>query len=148
VINARAGTLIARLPEPVFDFVAVNFFTNYRRWSPQVQCLEILSAGPIGVGSMARQVRVDHGRHTDTTFTVVTFEHPYHLEFAERGNRYRISYRLEPVGEHTHLTFAIELTRLDLLLRPFAKLIHAAVQEGAEQVVLSIKELVELEVPA
>ena len=147
MVNASADTLIERPLVLVFDFVAVNFFENYRRWSPEVQRLEVLSPGPIRVGTSARQVRVDHGRKTDTTFQVVAFEHPRRLEFAERGHRYRISYRLAPVGDHTRLTFAIELARLGLLLRPFTKLIHEAVQDGAERVVHNLKGLIELEVP-
>ena len=147
MVSASADTLIERPPEPVFDFVALNFFKNYQRWSPEVQQLEVLSPGPIGLGSAARQVRVDEGRQTDTTFEVVAFDQPNRLEFLERGNRYRISYRLEPVGGHTQLTFAIELIRLDLLMRPFAKLIRAAIQDGAERVVCNIKGLVEQEVP-
>ncbi|HYN76351.1 MAG TPA: SRPBCC family protein [Lamprocystis sp. (in: g-proteobacteria)] len=148
VLNASAKTLIERPPGPVFDFVAVKFFENYRRWSPEVQVLDVLSSGPIRVGAMARQVRVDHGRQTDTTFKVIAFEHANRLEFAERGNRYRICYQFALVGGHTQLTFAIELARLDLLLRPFTKLIRAAVQDGAERVVDNIKGLVEHEVPA
>lgn len=147
MVSASASTLIARPPEPVFDFVAVNFFSNYRRWSPEVQRLDVLSPGPIGVGSMARQVRVDHGRHTDSTFKVVAFEQPTVLEFAEHGNQYRICYRLDPLGAQTRLTFAFELIRLGILLRPLEKLIRAAVQESAERVVSNIKALVELEVP-
>jgi hypothetical protein len=147
VVNANASTLIARSPESVFDFVAVRFYDNYPRWSPEVQCLEVLSPGPIAVGSMARQVRVDQGRQTDSTFTVVAFEQPSRLEFADCGNQYRVGYRLEPLAGQTQLTFGIELIRLGLALRPFKKLIRAAMQDSAEQMVRNIKALLEMEVP-
>ena len=126
MVNASANTLIERPPALVFDFVAVNFFENYRRWSPEVQHLEVLSAGPIRVGTSARQVRVDHGRKTDTTFKVVAFEHPRRLEFAERGHRYRISYRLAPAGDHTRLTFAVEVDPAG----PLAASLHQAHSRG------------------
>jgi hypothetical protein len=53
---------------------------------------------------------------------------------------------LEALGERTRLSFAFELRQLDLYMRPFEKLIRAAVQEGAERVVRNIKGLVEREV--
>jgi len=155
VISARAEILIERPAEPVFAFVVLDFFTNYPRWSPEVECLEVLSSGPICVGSAARQVRLDQGRRTDTTFEVVTLESPLCLEFLEVTNRYRIRYTLdpvvpEPVGPgpvalHTLLTFSVTLKPLSLMMRPFANLIRTAVQEGAERTVESIKELVEQE---
>ena len=157
MISARADILIQRPAEPVFTFVALDFFKNYQRWSPEVECLDLLSPGPIGVGSTARQVRVDQGRRTDTTFKIITLEPPQCLEFLELGERYRIRYVLEPVPlevdgsdpgpAHTRLIFSLELKRLSLIMRPFETLIRTAVQEGAERVVASIKELVELEVP-
>jgi hypothetical protein len=157
VISACADILIERPAEPVFSFVVLDFFKNYQRWSPEVECLELLSPGPVCVGSTGRQVRVDQGRRTDTTFTIVTLEPLQCLEFLELGERYRIRYALEPVPleadgvaapAHTRLILSLELKRLSLFMRPFETLIRTAVQEGAERMVESIKGLVELEVPA
>ncbi len=154
MISAHASILIERPVEPVFAFVVLDFFANYRRWSPEIEHLEVLDPGPIRLGSAARQVRVDHGRRTDTTFHVIALEPLQHLAFEELGKqRYRIRYAFEPVGgtadralqaaPHTLLNFACELKPLGLLLRPFEPLIRAAIQEGAEQAVRRIKGLVE-----
>lgn len=145
MVKARASILIATEPQGVFDFVAVDFERNYRRWSPEVQQLELLTPGPLKVGSSARQVRLDRGRRSDTTFRVVVLEPPKRVGFAEKSNRFRIEYLMEPVGERTRLIFSFELTRLELYMRPFEKLIRVAVQEGAERVVRNIKGLVERE---
>jgi hypothetical protein len=153
MVKARASILIERAPEAIFGFIADDFAHNYRRWSPEVQRLEILTPGPLRVGTRARQVRVDQGRRTDTTFRVVTLEAPRQLCFVETRDRFRIEYLLDPVGHDpdggpTRLTFHFQLTRLELYMRPFEKLIHSAVQEGATRVVRNIKGLVEAEVPA
>jgi hypothetical protein len=129
----------------VYGFVARDFFANYPRWSPEVRRLDVLTPGPVRVGSRARQVRVDQGRQSESTFRVTAIEEPLHLDFAEGSNLFRISYRLTPVGAHTRLTFAFELTRLEFFMRPFEKLIRVAVQDGAERVVRNIKGLVERE---
>jgi hypothetical protein len=143
VVKARADILIERSPEHVFAYVARDFFLNYPRWSPEVKRIEVLTAGPLRVGSRARQVRTDQGRESESTFRVTALDAPTRIEFAETTNLFRISYRLAPVDGHTRLVFDFELTRLEFYMRPFEKLIRVTVQEGAERVVRNIKGLVE-----
>ncbi len=145
MVNAQASTLIPIPPAQVFDFVAVNFEHNYPRWSPEVRQLEMLTPGPLRLGSRARQVRVDQGRQSNSTFTVTAFEPPSRVAFAEASDQFRILYQIDPVGEKTHLTFTFDLRRIELYMRPFEKLIRVAIQDGAERVVRNIKGLVERE---
>lgn len=145
MVKAQASILIATLPQQVFSFVVVDFERNYRRWSPEVKRLELLTPGPLQVGSRARQVRVDQGRTSETVFRVTVLEPPNGVGFAESTNQFRIDYRMEPEGDQTRLTFVFELTRLDFFMRPFEKLIRVAVQEGAQRTVRNIKGLLELE---
>jgi hypothetical protein len=145
MVKASAEILIGRHPEQVFGFVAQDFFVNYPRWSPEVKRLQVLTPGPIRVGSRAHQVRVDRGRRTESTFRVTSLESPIRVEFAERTDLYRIAYRLVPAGGRTRLTFDFELRRLELYMRPFERLIRMAVQDGTERVVRNIKCLVERE---
>lgn len=147
MVSARASILIARPAEQVFDFVALDFYKNYPRWSPEVRRLDALTPGPIRVGSLARQVRVDHGRRTESTFRVTALEHAMRVEFLETRDRFRIGYWLDPAGDNTRLTLAFELSRLDLHLRPFVRLIGSLVRDGAERAVRNIKDLVEGETP-
>lgn len=147
MVNARASILIARPPETVFRFVAWEFFDNYRRWSPEVRRLDILTPGPIRVGSLARQVRIDHGRRSESTFRVATLDDPRQIAFVETRERFRLGYTLEPAAERTQLTLDFELVRLELHLRPFVGLIRSVVRDGAWQAVERIKTLVEAETP-
>jgi hypothetical protein len=147
MVRAQASILVSKPTEAVFDFVALDFYKNYRRWSPEVQRLEILSEGPIRVGSVARQVRVDYGRRTESTFRVMVLENPRRLEFLETRNRFRIGYLMDPASEGTRLTLTFELTRLELHLRPLVRLIRSVAQDGASRAVSSIKGLVEAETP-
>jgi hypothetical protein len=147
MVSAQASVLIACPPEPVFDFVALNFYKNYRRWSPEVQRLDTLTPGPIRVGSLARQVRVDHGRRSESTFRVTVLDDPRRVEFVETRERFRIGYSLDPTASQTRLTLDFDLMRLELHLRPFTGLIRSLVQDGAERAVHNIKGLVEGESP-
>ena len=147
MVKAQASTLIARPPEQVFTFIAVDFLKNYRRWSPEVIYLESKSTGPIRVGTTCRQVRIDQGRRTESTFRVSRFEPEKRVDFEGTSNPFRVSYQLDPAAEKTRLTFTFELSRLELFMRPFEKLIRIAMAEGAERVVRNIKRLIETEIP-
>jgi hypothetical protein len=146
MVRAEAGALVAAPAPRVYAFVAEDFARNYRRWSPEVQHLELLTPGPLRVGTQARQVRVDQGRRSDYRFQVIALDPPSRVAFAEVSDLFRIDYRMAPVGEQTRLTFAFELRRLELYMRPFEKLIRLAAQDGAARVVRNIKALVEGEV--
>ncbi len=147
MVRGKASTLIARPAEEVFNFIAVDFFKNYQRWSPEVVSLEPKSQGPVRVGTTCRQVRIDQGRRTESTFRVSRFEPGKRVEFEGTSNPFRVSYQLDPTAAKTSLTFTFELSRLELFMRPFEKLIRIAMAEGAERVVRNIKRLIETEIP-
>lgn len=153
MVKAQASVLIERPAEAIFGFIANDFASNYRRWSPEVQRLQILTPGPLRVGTRARQVRVDQGRRSETTFRVSVLEPPRRVCFVETRDQFRIDYVVAAMGgksngDVTRLTFGFQLTRIELYMRPFEKLIRSAIQEGATCTVGNIKRLVEAEVPA
>ena len=143
MVRAQARTLIAEPTEQVFNFIAVDFVENYKRWSPEVVSLEPKSRGPVKVGSTYRQVRIDQGRRTESTFRVSRFEPGKQVEFEGTSNPFRVSYELHPIADKTRLIFTFELSRLELFMRPFEKLLRIALQEGAERVVFNIRHLIE-----
>ncbi len=97
---------------------------------------------------MCRQIRIDQGRRTESSFRVSAFEPGKRVAFAGTSNPFRVSYHLEPVADKTRLRFTFELSRLELFMRPFEKLIRMAMQDGAEKVVRNIKTLIETETSA
>ena len=147
MVRGKATTLIAEPAEQVFNFIAVDFFKNYQRWSPEVVSLEPKSQGPLRLGTTCRQVRIDQGRRTESTFRVSRFEPQKRVDFEGTSNPFRVSYQLTPTAEKTRLTFTFELSRLEFFMRPFEKLIRIAMAEGAESVVRNIKRLIETEIP-
>lgn len=147
MINGRSRIEIERPVATVYEFVVVRFFENYPRWSPEVRQLRAISNGPVGIGTRGRQVRVDHGRRSETTFEVTRLEPERAVDFdGDRQARFAIRYRFEPNGPDScilHLDF--ELKKLDLFMRPFEKLIRHAIQDGTDQTVRNIKALIERE---
>ena len=146
MIRAQATTLVRSPADRVFEFIAVDFFKNYRRWSPEVISLKPMSKGPVQLGTTARQIRIDQGRRTDATFKVCAFETAKRVDFRGLSDPFYISYRLESIADKTRLTFEFQLSRLEFFMLPFEKLIRVAAQEGAERVVRNIKGLIETEI--
>ena len=147
MVQTRASAEIARPVATVFEFVAVEFFGNYPRWSPEVRELEPLDGKTVAAGIRARQVRVDRGRRSETVFRITDVE-PRRRMRCEGIDRpaFAIEYEFDPLGPaHCRLDFTFELRRLEMYMRPFERLIRRAVQEGSETTVANIKHLIEHE---
>lgn len=145
-VVGKASSVIRQSDEYVFNFIGIDLLVNYPRWSPEVRELEQLTEGPFGLGTLCRQVRVDQGNRSESTFKVVIFEPYAQIRFDGVSNPFRCDYLLEPNdATSTQVTFTFELLSLELHMRPFEKLIRIAVQDGAERTVRNIKRLIEAE---
>ncbi|SDH21719.1 SRPBCC family protein [Nitrosomonas sp. Nm132] len=145
-VVGKASTVIRESEESVFNFIGTDLLANYPRWSPEVRELEKLTDGPLGLGTLCRQIRIDQGNRSESTFKVVIFEPCMRIRFDGVSNPFRCDYVLESADPAvTQITFTFELLSLELHMRPFEKLIRIAVQDGAERTVRNIKRLIEAE---
>ena len=144
-VVATANIVIDCPPEHVFSYLGEGFFENYPKWSPEVVELESVTPGPVGLGTIARQVRIDQGRRTETTFKIDVYEPGKRLVFAGVADPFRCSYELRCIdnGKSSELTFTFELLEIQMFMRPFEKLIRVVVQEGAQRTVRNLKRLTE-----
>jgi hypothetical protein len=140
------GSIVINQPvDKVFNFIAVDFFENYPRWSPEVQELELLSKPPLQLNSLVRQVRIDNGQRSESTFKITTYNVGQKLVFEGVSNAYRCTYDFASTNPtaNTQVTFTFELLKLEMFMLPFEKLISIAVQEGAKRTVRNLKNLIE-----
>lgn len=146
-VVGRAGIAIKSTPGTIFDFIGVNFFANYPRWSPEVVELEKLSRGHIAVGTLGRQVRVDQKRRLESKFQVTRFDVGRCVVFEGVPDPFRCTFDIRTVDEDdkARLTFMFEGLELRPYMRPFEKLIRHVVQEGAVRTARNIKHLVEFQ---
>ncbi len=147
MVQAEVSAEIERPVATVFEFVAIEFFDNYPRWSPEVRELEPLDGNAVHAGMRARQVRVDRGRRSETVFRVTDLEPYRRVRFAGIDRpAFAIEYAFEPLGPmRCRLDFTFELRRLEMYMRPFERLIRRAVREGSENAVANIKQMIERE---
>ena len=145
-VVGKASAVVRKPVEDVFQFIGEEFFDNYPKWSPEVVELKPLSQGPLTVGTMVRQVRVDLGHRSESTFKVTDFQPNRRIAFSGVSNAYRCAYELENAATPTPATrvaFTFEFPELELFMKPFEKLIRIAVQDGAERTVSNLKGLLE-----
>ncbi len=144
-VTGKAVTSIQQPCEHIFSFVGTNFLINYPKWSSEVVELEALTKGPVGIGSMVRQVRIDQGNRSESIFKVTVFQTAKRICFEGVSNPYRCDYVLQSNDSLSTVTFTFELLSLELYMRPFEKLIRIAVQDGTERTVKNIKQLLEVD---
>ena len=121
MIQSQASILVKVPPQQVYDFVVVGFTRNYRRWSPEVQRLDLLTPGPLRVGSRARQVRVDQGRRSDNTFRVVALEPPTKVRFNESSDKFRTEYRMDSCRRRDTSDLCLRIKALGAVHAAFRK---------------------------
>lgn len=142
-VGGVARTVISQPCDCAFNFVARDFFANYQRWCPQVVELEPNGNVPVRAGMTARQVTMERGIRSESTFEVVAVERPRLLALEGISEPFSSSYEFESESRGTALTFTFELREIELSMRPFVKLIRAALQDGAEQIVENVRALLE-----
>ncbi|ABA58606.1 hypothetical protein Noc_2146 [Nitrosococcus oceani ATCC 19707] len=147
MIKVQSSILIDCPVDDAFRYVSADFFENYPKWSPEVMELEKITSGPVRMGTMARQVRIDKGRRTESIFQVTEYQPLQRIGFESSSNfHYRALYDFEPVNEATRIHFTFEL-KLEFFMRPFENVIASSVKAGSKSVVYSLKQLLEAEKP-
>ncbi len=143
-VIGKASTIVKIPSNRLFNFIGTDLMINYPRWSPEVKELEKLTDGPIKLGTVCRQVRIDQGNRSESTFKVKAFDEGARVCFEGVSNPYRCDYVIESINpSDSKITFIFELLSLDLHVRPFEKLVRIAVQDGTERTVHNIKKLIE-----
>lgn len=127
----------------VFCFVGKNFFDNYPKWALEVSDFKPLTGNEIFVGAKAQQTRNDQGQKVESVFEVSEYETPQKVTLTGVDTPFRNTYLFSSAGnqDFTELEFSFELLELELFMRPFEKLIRTAIEEGAENTVENIKNL-------
>ena len=143
-IMGEASVEIDKPITDVFSYVGEHFFDNYPKWAVEVIEFEPLDGEKTFVGAKAKQVRIDNEVKIESVFEITEFL-PYDtLILQGLSEPYKQSYLLESDDRKTptRLTFRFELLELEVFMRPFQKLIRLAIEDGAENTVENIKNLI------
>lgn len=143
--KGEASIEINQPPKQVFQFVAVDFLWNYPRWTPEIESVDSISDGPMQVGYQIRQHRTDADREKETILTVTDLQPLTSFSYQGQPEPHKCDYLFNEttVNSTTKLTFRFRLDDVEIVIRPFIKLIRSAVQERVDQTVGNIKKLIE-----
>jgi len=141
LLHSHHSTVIRRSVEDVYQFVAIDFFRNYQKWSPEVSELEQITTGAMRVGVTGRQVRYDRGYRSEATFRVTRMTPLRELRFASLTKpEFDVCYRFEPTDTDTRISFEFKL-RLPLFMLPLRERVAETVEQGGGRVVSNIRRL-------
>jgi hypothetical protein len=143
-IAGEASIEINKSIEDVFSYVGEHFYVNYPKWAVEVVEFEPLDGKKVFVGSKAKQIREDQGSKVESIFEITDYKPSIKLIFKGLTEPYSHSYLLESSekNQSTRLTFRFELSEIEVFMRPFQKLIRSSIEEGAENTVENIKNLI------
>ncbi|MCP5242740.1 MAG: SRPBCC family protein [Burkholderiales bacterium] len=146
-VRGSASIVVKCSASELFQYIGEDLFQNYPKWSPEVKELEQITPGPVQLGTIGRQVRVDQGRRSESRFKISDFTAGERLTFVGMSDPYRCSYELQVMDAETatKLTFTFELLELLAIMRPLEGLVRAAIKDGVGRTVQNIKRLVETE---
>jgi hypothetical protein len=147
-VSGEASIVIKANSKDTFNFIAENFFLNYRKWAPEVIELEALDGDKVFLGAKGRQVREDNDSLVESVFEIT--EYSPHSKFSIQGlsTPYKQTYQInseEGLDDKTNLTFKFDLLEIEIFMRPFEKLIRVAIEEGAENTVEKIRDLLSVQ---
>lgn len=144
-VSGEASIVIKANSKEVFRFIAENFFLNYQKWAPEIVELEPLASEKVFIGAKGRQIREDNDALIESIFEITEYS-PYSLFVMQgMGLPYKQTYLIEDEqnGAKAKLIFKFDLLEIEIFMRPFEKLIRVAIEEGAENTVEKISNLIE-----
>jgi uncharacterized protein YndB with AHSA1/START domain len=131
--------MIGRPIEEVFGFL--SDFENVPRWNDAIVETHKVSEGPVGVGTIYRQVRSVPSR-SEEHFEVTAYDPPRQLELRGQLGPFpsRLAYALDAIPEGTRVTNTVELE----LRGPGRLLGRVAVPRVRAAVAANLQKLTEL----
>lgn len=117
---------------------------NTPKWQTGLLESRLTSAGPIGVGSTIRDVRVFMGRQAASTVQVIVYEpnKEFTLKVESSEIRFKTRHLYESTGDGTQVTFIAEGTPKGFF-KHVARLIARKMQQQFESDFLKLKHVLE-----
>jgi carbon monoxide dehydrogenase subunit G len=108
-----------------------------------IQKLEVLTDGPVGVGTRWRETRVMFKREATEEMEITAFDPPngYDVGAESHGCRYHSEFRLTPEGEGTKLTWRFEATPQTLPAKVMGFLFKGMMKSVAKECLKDLEDI-------
>jgi hypothetical protein len=108
-MRIEASIDIAAPPTAVFAHVAD--IMNWPKNIDAIEHIEVLTAGPIGMGTRFRETRLMHGRKVRTELAIDAFDPPLRMRMVAQvhGSRYVMTHSVAALARGSRLTLLCEV---------------------------------------
>lgn len=108
-----------------------------------IKKIEMLTNGPVGVGTRFRETRVMFGKEATETMEVASFDPPngYTLGCESCGCRYRSEFRLTPRGGGTDVEMTFEAVPLTFLAKIMGVLMRPMLSMCKKQIFQDLQDI-------
>lgn len=132
---------VAAPPEAVFD--RASDFARTPEYVSAITHVEVLTDGPVGVGTRFRETRKVFGKEASEVMEVAEFERPerYVLFAQSHGSRYRTELRFLAVPGGTEVTMHFEATPVHVVAKLLSFLMKPLLRTLARQCARDLDEL-------
>jgi uncharacterized protein YndB with AHSA1/START domain len=129
-------TEVAAPPERVF--AAFTDYAHIAEHVSAIQRVELLTEGPVGVGTRFRETRTMFGREATETMEVTAFDPPrsFTLEANSCGAHWSMVHRFQPERGGTHVTLEMTLRPVSFLAKvmsPLSRLMAGSMLKCIQQ---------------
>jgi uncharacterized membrane protein len=148
VAGFRRSVIVDRPVEAVYDYLVD--LERGREWMPGVRESQVLTAGPLRVGTRFRDRRVAGGRErvTDIEVVEVVPGRRHAVQLSTLGMTMRFAFDLAPVGDsRTLVEYEAALTS-PLVVRPLLAVVARAVESEDDDILERFKRAAETALPA
>jgi uncharacterized protein YndB with AHSA1/START domain len=142
MVRIEGESVINRPVEDVFDFVADE--RNEPRYNPKMRRAELISEGPIGVGTRFRAETASMGRAVQMVIEFTGFERPRRIEETVHMSSMDLqgAMTFDPVPEGTSMHWAWDLKPRGML-KMMGPLVARMGRRGEQTIWGSLKHLLE-----
>ena len=124
-------------------FTRAADFANAADTISAITKMEMLTEGPVGVGTRFRETRLMFGREATEEMTVAAFDPPrsYLLHAQSHGSDYRSQMSFEPNGDGTDVVMTFEATPLTLVAKVMSIIFKPMMKSMGKMILKDLDDL-------
>lgn len=124
------------------SFEAISDFPNAAEIVTGIQKVEMLTDGPVGVGTRFRETRIMYGREASETMEVTAYDPPtgITLEAESHGTHYRSIYALSEQDGGTRVVMTFEATPRTMMARLLSVVFSGMIKSIAKMMQTDLRE--------
>ncbi len=124
-------------------FAGLSNFSRAADMVSGITKIEMLTDGPVGVGTRFRETRIMFGKEATEEMEVTAFEAPrrYVLGCESHGSRYASEFLLTPKGQGTEVQMSFEATPLTFFAKIMSVLMRPMIKTMAKHCTQDLKDM-------